>query len=77
MARWHLSEAELGSARPILLALLRDHRPGGAGFADPKAARLEVAADAHKLVYPHDEEVMEAWRGFYSRVAKGYEAEGA
>ncbi len=69
--RWHLSEAELGSARPMLLALLRDHRPDGQGFADLKAARLEAAADAHWFVYPDDEEVVEAWKGFYGRATKG------
>lgn len=55
----------------MLLALLRDHRPGGAGFSDPRAARLEAAADAHWLVYPGDREVVEAWKAFYGRVTKG------
>lgn len=76
-ARWHLSKAELGSARPILLALLRGYRPDGEGFADPKAAMLEAAADAHWFVYPDDKEVVEAWQEFYGRVVKGSGAEGA
>ncbi len=76
VTRWHLSEAELGKARPILLALLRDYRPRGGGFADPKVASLEAAADAYWLVYPDDEEVVEAWKGFYGGVVKGYRPEG-
>ena len=67
-----LSEAELGNARPMLLAALRGHRPGGGGSANPKAARLETA-DAHWFVYPQDEEVIEAWKAFYGRVARGPE----
>jgi hypothetical protein len=77
VTRWHLSEAELGKARPILLALLRDHRPSGEGFSDLKAAMLEAAADAHWFVYPDDGEVVEAWKAFYGRVAKGYGPEGS
>lgn len=74
--RWHLSEAELGSARPMLLALLHDHRPNGEGFADLRAAKLEAAADAHWFFHPDDEEVIEAWKAFYGRVAKGPNAKG-
>ena len=71
----HLPEAEMGNARPMLLAALRGYRPGGGGFANPKAARLEAAADAHWFVYPQDEEVIEAWKAFYGRVARGHDAE--
>ena len=65
------SDGALGNARPMLLAALRDYRPGPGGFADAKAGRLEAAADAHWFVYPEDEEVIEAWKAFYERVAKG------
>ncbi|QIN78665.1 hypothetical protein GBA65_09200 [Rubrobacter marinus] len=61
----------MGDARPMLLAALRSHRPGGRGFADPRTARLEAAADAHWFVHPDDEEVIEAWKAFYGRVRKG------
>ena len=74
--RSHLSASELRSSRPILLTLLRNHRLSGGGFADSKAAKLEVAADAHWFVYPNDEEVVEAWKGFCGQVLKGLEAEG-
>ena len=57
-------------ARPILLALLRDHRPRGGGFSDAKATMLEATADAHWFVYPNDEEVVEAWKAFYGRVTQ-------
>lgn len=66
----YLSDGELGNARPMLIAALHDYRPGLRGFADAKAARLEAAADAHWFVYTEDEEVIEAWKAFYERVAK-------
>ncbi|QIN80235.1 hypothetical protein GBA65_18835 [Rubrobacter marinus] len=66
----------MGETRPILLALLRDHRNNGRGFSDLKVARLEAAADAHWFVYPDDEEVIEAWKAFYGRV-EGSATEGA
>jgi len=62
---------ELGHGRPMLLAMLRGHRPDGRGYGGLGAARLETAADRYLLAYPDDREMREAWAEFYGRVSSG------
>jgi hypothetical protein len=60
-------------ARSELLSLLRGFDAGGAGFGGAEAAWLEALADDYLFVVGHgDDEVKEAWVGFYDRVRGAY-----
>jgi hypothetical protein len=65
------AQVRFDRARSDLLSLLlRGFEAGPEGFAGAEAAWLEVLADDYLFGVGHgDDEVKEAWSGFYGRVS--------
>ena len=69
----HPARTRLARTRGMLLTLLRGFEPDAKGFAGPKSALLEALSDDYVFGIGHgDDEVKDAWSGFYGRVSGAY-----
>ena len=69
----HPTRIRLARTRGMLLTLLRGFEPDGKGFAGAQAAYVEALAADYLFGVGHgDDEVKEAWSGFYGRVSGAY-----
>ena len=67
----HTAQVRFDRARSDLLALLRSFDPGPGGFGGAQAALLEALSDDYVFGVGHgDDEVKDAWSGYYGRVSR-------
>ena len=70
----HSTRIRLARTRGMLLTLLRGFKPDGKGFAGAQAALLEALADDYVFGVGHgDDEVKDAWSGYYGRASGAYQ----